>query len=74
MMMMLLLLGDDYFLTFQSSYTNVLLVAEKPFDSSYDREEPLNMIVGEVGIKGWDDGVYKACVGEVSRASSNAKD
>lgn len=37
----------------------------KVFDSSYDRGVPLNMIVGDAGVKGWDDGVYKACVGEV---------
>ncbi len=45
----------------------VVFFVDKVFDSSYDRDQPLNMIVGKAGIKGWDDGVYKACKGEVNR-------
>ncbi len=39
------------------------------FDSSFDRGEPLEMIVGKTGVPGWDDGTYGACVGETRKAS-----
>lgn len=48
-------------------YTGVLADGSK-FDSSYDRNRPLDFVVGKGQvIKGWDEGLLNACNGEKRR-------
>lgn len=44
---------------------NDLFFAGQKYDSTYDEgRDPINATIGEIGLKGWDEGLKGACPGE----------